>query len=117
MVLDSELDVLRKEVDEIFCLLFKKGASPRAFFSLFGASSESDTRMGMGIEMGTFSAPFATGRPLILGGPEPPTFFFLATGCRPCAFPFPLVRELARELAPLEELVIAMLWTSGLFLE
>ena len=119
-VLDSELDVLRKEVDETFRLLFKGTllrasfpvAAPVASFislSLFRASSESDARIGMGIEMGPFSVPFEIGRAPILDGPAPPAFFFLATRCSPWAFPFAFVRELARELPPLEELVMATL--------
>ena len=129
IVLDWELDALRKEVDETFSFLFREGASlcasvsastPATPFisSLLQASSESDTRIEMGIEIGTFSVPLAMGRAPILVGPEPPVFFFLATGCSPWAFLFALVRELARELAPpLEELVIAMLWIGGLLLE
>jgi len=117
-VLDWELDILRKEADETFCFLLKEGASLCASASasapVLPASSESDARMGMGM----FSVPLATGRVPALVGPEPPTFFFLATGCSPWAVLFALVRELARELAPpLEELVMAMLWIGGLLLE
>jgi len=124
--LDPEPDVLRKEVDEIFGFLLREGASLGAFastpapvisllsLSLFQVSSESDTGMAIGIEVGTFSIPFAIERAPVL---VEPTFFFLATGCSPGFFPLALVRELARELAPpLEELVIAMLWIGGLLL-
>jgi len=126
--LDWELDVLRKEVDETLNFLLREGASLCASVSAstlvapfisspLRTSSESDTRMGMGIETGTFSVPLATGRAPILVSPEPPTFFFLAAGCSPWAFLFALVRGLARELAPpLDELVIAMLWIGGLLL-
>lgn len=108
--------------------MFKEGASlcvsvsasapvPPSISSLLRASSESDTKMEMGIEMGTFSVPFATGRAPILVGPETPTFFFLAVGCSPWALLVALVRELARELAPpLEELVMAMVCIGGLLL-
>ena len=127
----SKLDVLRKEVEEIFCLLLKECGSlcvsfsasapvtPLIPFSPFRAPSESDIGMGMGmgIEIGTFSVPFAAGSTPILVCPNPPMFFFLTTGCNPWDFPLPLVRELARELAPpLEELVIATLWIGGLLL-
>ena len=121
MVLDSELDVLRKETEEVFCF-FKEGASLRASsapdtlfisFSFFRAPSESDTKMGMG----TFSAPFVTDRTPALAGPDPPTFFFLAAGCSPWEILFVLDREVARELAPpLEELVTAMHCFGGLLL-
>ena len=90
--LDWELDVLRKEVDETFNFLLREGASlyasvsaPRPVTPFISSplrpSSESETRMGMGIDTGTFSVPLATGRAPILVVPEPPTFFFLATGC------------------------------------
>jgi len=71
--------------------------------------------MGIGIWIGTFSAPAAMGREPVLFGPEPLTFFLLGTGCNPWDFLFTLDRELARELAPpLEELVMAMPWFGGL---
>jgi hypothetical protein len=127
MALDSKLDALRK-VEEIFGFLFKEGASLWVFispsasdvalvcFPLSRASSGSDTRMGIGMEIGMFSAPFATGREPTLVSPEPPAFLFRATGCNPWDFLLPLDRELPRELAPpLEELVIATLWIGGLF--
>jgi len=73
--------------------------------------------MGIGIGIGTFSTPSATGRTAILVGPEPPAFFFLATGCNLWDFPLALDRELAREPAPpLEELVMATHCFSGLLL-
>lgn len=92
MVLDSELDVLRKEVEEIFCFLFREGAplcasisasapdTPFISFALFRVSSASDTMMRIGMGIGTFSAPFAVERTPALVGPEPPMFFFLAIG-------------------------------------
>jgi len=82
MVLGSKLDVLRKDVEEILCFLLKEGASVSTSTpdTPFRIPSGSDTTMGIGMGNGTFSAPFATGRTLILVGPEALTFFFLATG-------------------------------------
>ena len=59
------------------------------------------------------TVPFVAGRAPILGCPEPSVFFFVASGCNPR---FALVRGLARELSPLDELVIAMGWIGGLLL-
>lgn len=115
MVLDPELVALRKEAEEIFCFLFKEGATLRASVSplaldAFRASSESDTRMGIGI----FSAPFVMGPTSILVDPGLLAFFLLSTGCRLWDFLLALDRELA---PPLEELVRAMHCFGGLLLE
>jgi len=81
----------------------------------FRESSGSDTGIRIGI--GTFSAPFAASRTLVLLSPDPPTVFFLAAGCNAWGLLPPLERELARESAPpLEELLMAIPWDGGLLL-
>ena len=112
-----KFDVLRKGAVFFFLLknvsLTASISTPAPVTPFSSSPSESDTRMGLGIEIGKFPVAFATGCTTVL---EPPTFFFLATGWSR-AFFLALVRELARELAsPLEEVMTSTLRYGGLLL-